>query len=131
MWQGLAANAVLISHAAFILFALFGAALALRWPRVAWLHIPTAVWAVGIELTGAICPLTYLENDLRAAAGMQGYSGGFIEHYLLPLIYPAALTPTLQYLLAGIVLGVNLMLYGWVLRRHRRSASRARQDGKK
>jgi hypothetical protein len=116
----LAADAVLLLHLAFILFALFGAALALRWPRLVWIHLPAAVWAIGIELTGAICPLTYLENDLRVRAGQQGYAEGFIEHYLLPVLYPAGLTPSVQYILAGIVLGVNLLLYAWLwLRRDR------------
>ena len=118
----LAADAVLLLHLAFILFALFGAALALRWPRIVRLHLPAALWAAGIELTGAICPLTYLENDLRVRAGQQGYADGFIEHYLLPVLYPAGLTPAVQYMLAGIVLGVNLLLYTllWLRRdRHR------------
>ncbi|HEY0587170.1 MAG TPA: DUF2784 domain-containing protein [Pseudoduganella sp.] len=113
----LAADAVLLLHLAFILFALCGAILALRWPRIVRLHLPAALWAAGIELTGAICPLTYLENDLRVRAGQQGYSGGFVEHYLLPLIYPAGLTPAVQYVLAGIVLAVNLVLYAWLWRR--------------
>jgi len=118
----LAADAVLLLHLAFILFALFGAALALRWPRIVRLHVPAALWAAGIELTGAICPLTYLENDLRVRAGQQGYADGFVEHYLLPVLYPVGLTPAVQYMLAGIVLGVNLLLYTllWLRRdRHR------------
>ena len=113
-----AADVVLLLHLAFILFALFGAALALRWPRLVRIHLPAAVWAIGIELTGAICPLTYIESDLRVRAGQQGYAEGFIEHYLLPVLYPAGLTPAVQYILAGIVLGVNLLLYAW-LWRHR------------
>ncbi len=118
----LAADAVLLLHLAFILFALFGAVLALRWPRIVRLHVPAALWAAGIELTGAICPLTYLENDLRVRAGQQGYADGFVEHYLLPVLYPVGLTPAVQYMLAGIVLGVNLLLYTllWLRRdRHR------------
>lgn len=110
----LAADAVLLLHLAFILFALFGAVLALRWPSVVRVHLPAAVWAIGIELIGAVCPLTYLENSLRVRAGQQGYADGFIEHYLLPLLYPAGLTPAMQYVLAGVVLGVNLMLYAWL-----------------
>ncbi|MGW8390103.1 DUF2784 domain-containing protein [Pseudoduganella sp. HUAS MS19] len=117
----LAADAVLLLHLAFILFALLGAVLALRWPRLVRIHLPAALWAIGIELMGAICPLTYLENDLRVRAGQQGYADGFIEHYLLPVLYPAGLTPTLQYILAGIVLGVNLLLYAWLWLRHRRA----------
>lgn len=112
-----AADAVLLLHGAFILFVLCGALLALHWPRAPWLHLPAAAWGVGIELAGAVCPLTYLEVALRERAGQQGYSGGFIEHYLLPLLYPAGLTPAVQYVLAGVVLAVNLLLYGWLLRR--------------
>lgn len=112
-----AADAVLLLHGAFILLVLGGALLALRWPRAPWLHLPAAAWGVGIELTGAVCPLTYLEVALRERAGQQGYAGGFIEHYLLPLVYPAGLTPAVQYVLAGVVLAVNLLLYGWLLRR--------------
>lgn len=115
-----AADAVLLLHGAFILFVLGGALLALRWPRAPWLHLPAAAWGVGIELAGAVCPLTYLEVALRERAGQQGYSGGFIEHYLLPLLYPAGLTPAVQYVLAGVVLAVNLLLYGWLLRRRGR-----------
>ena len=107
----------MLLHLAFILFALCGALLALRWPRAAWLHLPAALWAAGIELAGAVCPLTYLEVALRERAGLQGYAGGFVEHYLLPLVYPAGLTPAVQYVLAGIVLGVNLLLYAWLWRR--------------
>lgn len=112
-----AADALLALHLAFILFALCGAVLALRWPSVVRVHLPAAAWAIGIELTGAICPLTYLENALRVRAGQQGYADGFIEHYLLPLIYPAGLTPAMQYVLAGVVLAVNLLLYAWLWRR--------------
>ncbi|WP_374581255.1 DUF2784 domain-containing protein [Pseudoduganella sp.] len=115
----LGADAVLLLHAAFILFVLGGALLVLRWPRLVWLHLPAAAWGVGIELAGAVCPLTYLELALRERAGQQGYAGGFVEHYLLPLVYPAGLTPAVQYVLAGVVLGVNLLLYGWLLRRRR------------
>jgi hypothetical protein len=122
MLSRVAADAVLLLHGCFILFAVLGAALALRWPRVLWLHLPATLWAAGIELPGAVCPLTYLENDLRERSGQQGYAGGFVEHYLLPVLYPAGLTPAVQYLLAGVVLGVNLMLYGWLW--HRRRARR-------
>lgn len=88
-----------------------------------WLHLPAALWAAGIELAGAVCPLTYLELALRERAGQQGYEGGFIEHYLLPLIYPPGLTPAVQWALAGSVLAANLLLYAWVL--HRRASRRS------
>lgn len=111
-------------HGAFILFALGGAVLTLRWPRAVWLHLPAAVWAAGIAVSGAVCPLTHLEVALRERAGQQGYAGGFVEHYLLPLIYPPGLTPALQWVLAAFVLAVNLLLYGW-LRRRRAKGPRA------
>ncbi|MYN02866.1 DUF2784 family protein [Pseudoduganella sp. DS3] len=114
-----AADAVVLLHLGFIIFALFGALLALRWSRLVCLHLPAAAWAVYIELSGKACPLTYIENDLRQQAGQQGYAGGFVEHYLLPVIYPTGLTPAVQFVLAGVVLVVNLMLYGWLWRRRR------------
>lgn len=113
----LAADAVLLLHLGFIVFVLLGGLLALRWRRVPLLHLPAAAWGVYIELSGGLCPLTPLENRLRALAGQAGFEGGFIEHYLLPLIYPAGLTRDTQFVLAGVVVIVNLLAYGFVLRR--------------
>ncbi len=115
----LAADAVLLLHLGFIAFVLLGGLLALRWPRAAWVHLPAAAWGVWIELSGALCPLTPLENRLRAAAGQAGYEGGFIEHYLLALIYPAGLTREVQWVLAALVVAANLAIYAWVWRRRR------------
>ena len=89
----------------FIAWVVLGGLVVLRWPRLAWLHLPAVAWGVWIELTGGVCPLTPLEQRLRLAAGEAGYSGGFIEHYLGALIYPAGLTRGTQWMLAGIVLG--------------------------
>lgn len=115
------ADAVLALHLLFIGFVVFGAALLWRWPRIAWLHLPAALWGAFVEFTGTLCPLTPLENRLREAAGAQGYAGGFVERYLLPLVYPGALTREVQMLLgAGVVL-VNVLLYAlWLSRRRRR-----------
>ncbi|NLF55383.1 MAG: DUF2784 domain-containing protein [Thauera phenolivorans] len=113
----LAADAVLLLHLGFIAFVLLGGLLGLRWRRAPWLHLPAAVWGVWIELSGAICPLTPLENRLRAAAGEAGYEGGFVDHYLLALIYPAGLTRERQWILAALVLAANLAIYAWVWRR--------------
>ena len=109
-----AADAVLLFHLTFILFALFGGLLALKWRWAPALHLPAAGWGIFIELSGRICPLTPLENSLRQQAGQVGYKGGFVEHYLLPLIYPAGLTRDVQLVLAGVVLLLNLAIYGWV-----------------
>jgi hypothetical protein len=120
MIAAVAADAVLLLHLLFIAFAVLGAALLWRWPRVVWLHVPTALWGAYIEFSGGLCPLTPLENRLRRAAGEQGYSGSFVEHYLLPLIYPEALTRDVQWLLGAGVVVVNLLLYGWWIAKGRR-----------
>ena len=117
MGYRLAADAVVLAHGAFILFAVFGGLLALRWRWLALLHLPAAAWAVFIAATGRICPLTPLEVSLRIAAGDAGYDGGFVEHYLIPIIYPAGLTRGVQFALAALVLVVNLAVYAAVLRR--------------
>ena len=120
MIHRLAADAVLLLHLGFILFVLLGGLLALCWRWAPLLHLPAAAWGVYVELSGGLCPLTPLENRLRSAAGEAGYTGGFIEHYLLALIYPAGLTHEIQYVLAAIVVGVNGLAYAWVWRRRRR-----------
>jgi len=114
------AGAVLLLHLGFILFVLFGALAVVRWRRLMPLHLAAAVWGIGIELSGAICPLTWAENQLRRLAGGAGYGDGFIEHYLVALIYPAGLGRSTQYLLAAAVLAVNIVLYAWMLNRHAR-----------
>ena len=111
------ADLVVVFHFAFVLFVVFGGLLVLRWPRVAYLHIPAAIWGVLIELTGWICPLTPLENALRSRAGAAAYQGGFVEHYILPALYPSVLTRNIQLLLGSIVLLLNLAIYAYVLRR--------------
>ncbi len=120
MYFRFAADAVLLFHLAFILFAVFGGALGARWRWMPLLHLPAAAWGVFVELTGRICPLTYLENALRIRAGQSGYTESFIEHYLLPLIYPSGLTREIQWGLAAVVLGVNLAIYVWLVLRRRR-----------
>jgi len=116
------ADAVLLAHLAFILFVIAGA-LAVAWRRALLpLHIAAAIYGVVIEISGAACPLTGLEVKLRRMAGDAGYAGGFIDHYLLPLIYPPALTPHVQYWLAGALIATNVVLYTWLLRRHKKFA---------
>lgn len=115
MLYKLAADAVLVIHLLFILFAVAGGLLLFLKRWIVWVHIPAAVWAVLIEWKGWICPLTPLENHLRQAARLSAYDEGFIEHYLLPVIYPGGLTPDIQFLLGAFVLAVNLLVYGALL----------------
>lgn len=119
------ADATVIVHLAFILFVVLGGLLALRWPRMMWVHLPAAAWGVLIELRGWICPLTPLENHFRRRGGEAGYAGGFIERYLEPVIYPSGLSSSTQLGLAGLVLLMNVAVYLFVLRRHRRRTTRA------
>ena len=114
------ADLVLVVHLTFVLFVVLGGLLVLRWPRAAWLHVPAAIWGVLIEYTGWICPLTPLENSFRTRGGEMGYSGGFIEHYIQPLLYPAGLTRSTQVVLGSLVLVLNLTAYGIVVSRMRR-----------
>jgi hypothetical protein len=113
----LLADLVVILHFLFILFVVFGGLLALRWRWLPWIHLPAAAWGGFVELTGRICPLTPLENQLRRAAGNAAYEGDFIEHYLLPVIYPAGLTREIQIALAAMVVLINVVIYALVWRR--------------
>ncbi len=119
----LLANAVVVAHGLFIVFVVVGGFLAWRRPWVAAVHLPCALWGILIEFRGWICPLTPLENSLRARAGQAGYSGGFIEHYLLPAIYPAGLTPRVQLVLGSAVLLLNAFAYAVLIRRLQRGSS--------
>jgi len=116
----LLADLVVLAHALFVLFVVVGGLAVLRWPRMVWLHIPAAVWGVGIEILGWTCPLTYLENHLRRLGGKPGYGGTFIQQYLEPLVYPQGLTRTSQVLLGLAAFLVNSAVYGHLLR-HRRA----------
>lgn len=118
------ADLVLVLHLAFILFVVGGGLLALRWRRAPWVHLPLAAWGALVEFTGWICPLTPLEQWLRRAGGATSFEEGFIEHYLLPIVYPAGLTREVQLVLGGAVVVVNVWVYAVVWRRARvRSAS--------
>ena len=116
MYQFLA-DSVLVVHFLFIVFVLGGGLLVLRWPRLAWLHLPMVAWGVMVEMMGWICPLTPLENHFRALAGAEVYSGDFIQRYCLPLIYPEGLTPQIQMLLGLVVLVLNGAIYAALIRR--------------
>ncbi len=116
------ADAVLLLHAGFIAFVVGGGLLGLRWPRALLFHLPAWLWGAYVELSGSICPLTPLENHLRTEAGQRCYEAGFVEHWLLPLIYPAGLTRELQWLLGAGVIAINLAVYALVWRRWRRDS---------
>jgi hypothetical protein len=116
--QGWMADAVLVVHFAFVLFVVLGGLLALRWRRVAFVHVPVAVYGVLIEVLGFVCPLTPLEVSLRRRAGEAGYEGGFIEHYVTAALYPSGLTREVQFGLAAAVLAINAVVYAiWWRRR--------------
>ncbi len=117
MFFRLLADIIVLLHFVFILYAMFGGFLLLLSKRLAWLHMPAVVWAAGIEFGGWICPLTPLENYLRTKGGGLTYRSGFVEHYILPLIYPAALTRSLQIAIGCLVVGMNLAIYWWVFSR--------------
>jgi hypothetical protein len=123
-WYGRLADLVVVVHLAFVVFVVAGGILVLRWPRLAWVHLPAAAWGAWIELSGWICPLTPLEVRLRQAGGEAGYAGGFIEHYLEPILYPVGLQRGVQILLAALVIGINALVY---LRLVRRRVSRSVQ----
>jgi hypothetical protein len=120
----LLADLIVVIHLLFVFFVILGGLLVLRWRFWAWLHIPAACWAMLIEFSGWICPLTPLENLLRIKGGSSGYAVGFVEHYIIPLLYPSQLTRKLQILLGLLVLIVNLVIYLWVWH------TRARARGK-
>ncbi|HKW42430.1 MAG TPA: DUF2784 domain-containing protein [Gemmatimonadales bacterium] len=111
------ADLVVGLHAAFVGFVMLGGFLAWRWRALVWVHVPCAVWGVLIEYEGWICPLTPLENELRRRAGLEGYAGGFVEHYLIPTLYPAGLSRPTQTVLGTLALVVNAVAYGVLLRR--------------
>jgi hypothetical protein len=112
---------VVFAHLAFVVFATLGGLLALRWPKIAWVHLPAAAWAVFVEFSGRLCPLTPLENNLRARAGLEAYSGDFVANYIFPVLYPEGLTRRAQFIIGGVVIVTNLVAYGYVVRRRKRT----------
>jgi hypothetical protein len=123
------ADLVVVTHFLFVLFVLLGGLLVLRWPRLAYVHLPVAMYGALIELVGWICPLTPLEKRLRERAGLEGYEGGFVEHYILPVLYPSGLSRGVQLVLGGLVIGINVAIYGFVLRRRRRQRDEVLASG--
>jgi hypothetical protein len=115
------ADAIVVLHVCFVLFVMLGGLAVVRWPWVVWLHVPAVCWGVAVEYGRWTCPLTPLENTLRERAGEAGYTGGFVVHYLLPVLYPAGLTPAVQLALGTAALLANGVIYGVVVRRRRPS----------
>jgi len=114
----LLAEAVVLAHFFFIAFVVCGGLLVIRWPRIAFVHLPAAVWGAVVEIFGWVCPLTPLENHFRVLAGVNSYSGDFIARYLIPVIYPENLTNEFQQLLGGIVIVVNVIFYTIAIKKH-------------
>jgi hypothetical protein len=116
MGYQLAASAIALLHLAFIIFVIAGGLAVLKWPKLMWIHLPAAAWGVLIEFFGWYCPLTTWENQLLRQAGRAGYDGGFVAHYIMPVIYPAGLTRGHEIMIGLIVLAVNLVIYVRVFR---------------
>lgn len=129
MLYRIAADMLVILHFAFIVFVVLGGLLVWRWPKLVWLHLPMVLWAIGIECAGFICPLTPLENFFRDRAGSGGYEGGFIEHYIVTIIYPQGLTRTIQFVLAALLVAINIVFYLLMLRGHRKKRDQATITG--
>ena len=127
VWAVLA-DLVVVVHFLFVVFVVTGGLLALKDRRWAWIHLPVAAWGFLVEAAGWICPLTPLEQHLRHLAGLPPYEGGFLAHYLLPVLYPAGLSREVQWVLAALVVVVNGVVYGWVLWRWRGEAGETPSD---
>ena len=119
VYNAIAADLLLVLHLGFICFVLAGGLLVLKWRRLAILHLPAVVWGALVEIQGWLCPLTPWEQQLRQAAGQAGYRGGFVEHYLLPVLYPPGLEHNTQLILGGAVILINAIIYGWIFLRRR------------
>jgi len=120
IWS-LLADSLVVVHFAFTAFVVFGGFLTWRWRWIAWVHLPALAWGCWVEVSHGICPLTPWENHLRRLGGQAGYSGGFLAHYLHGVLYPAGLTWQVQWVLAGLLLALNALAYGVLLRRWRQA----------
>ncbi len=120
MIASLFADLVLAAHAAYVLFVVAGGLLVLRWPWVGWAHVPCVLWSGWVEVAGSVCPLTPLEVSFRRAAGEAGYSEGFLEHYVEPVLYPSGLTREIQVGLGIAVVVINVAVYTWIWRRRKK-----------
>lgn len=125
MLYRIAADAIVVAHLGFVFFVVAGGFLAWKWRWIPWMHAPAAVWGALIEFRGWICPLTPLENQLRQAAGVAGYEVGFIEHYIMPLLYPPGLNTSIQLSLGAFVVVLNVAVYTVYVRRRSKGAGRS------
>lgn len=115
MKWSLLADGLVVIHFAFTVFVIFGGFLTWRWPRLVFLHLPALAWGVWVEVSATLCPLTPFENHLRHLAGESGYTGGFLAHYLVTVLYPPGLTWRIQWVLAAVLLALNAVAYGRLL----------------
>ena len=120
MYYAIAADLLLVFHLGFVCFVVAGGLLVLKWRWLAVLHLPAVAWGALIEFRGWLCPLTPWEQQFRLAAGQAGYHGGFIEHYLLPVLYPAGLDRDMQLIFGSMVIAINTVVYGWLVMRSRK-----------
>lgn len=120
MYYSILADLIVTLHFLFVLFVITGAILAFKWSWIIWIHIPVVLWAIYIEFTGQICPLTPLENELRIKSGEYNYTGSFIDHYLTPVLYPEGLTRDIQLILGLVVLALNIVIYWRLFTTNRR-----------
>lgn len=126
MPPAVAADLLVVLHLTFVVFVVAGGLLVLRWPKLAWVHLPAAAWGVIVEITGWICPLTPLENWLREHGASEVYAGDFVARYIVPTLYPEGLTRNSQLLMGGTVLILNVVVYAIVLRRRARTSAPVR-----
>jgi len=124
LFYRIAADGVVVIHLVFILFVILGGLMLFRWPWMIWIHVPTAVWGGLVELFGAPCPLTPLENHLRQVGHTEAYSGGFIDHYVMPIVYPPGLTRQTQVVLGVLILVINFAIYFKLLIRKTKAGER-------
>jgi Protein of Unknown function (DUF2784) len=124
MWYRFLADALVVFHLCFVLFVICGGLVVVRWKWVALLHVPAALWGMLVEWTGWMCPLTPLENSFREMGGGVPYEGGFVEHYIMPVLYPVDLTRDFQVTLGTVILLINAILYGIAFTRRRGHSGR-------
>jgi hypothetical protein len=117
MHYGLLADLVALVHFLFVLFVVFGAFFALRWPGILCMHAPALIWGVTVELAGLVCPLTPLENWLLMRAGRVGYESDFLSRWLFAILYPDSITPGIQMMLGGLLAALNIAIYTWLWRK--------------